>query len=73
MPRRFSGTKLRSARKASGIRLERLALDIGRSAAQIAAIECGRKRPSIGTAVALADRLGVRLDDFLDDEAPDAA
>jgi len=63
----FSGHRLRSARKAAGLRRERLAVAVDRSVASIALYETGSVDPP-GTVIAgLASALDVRPGDLFDE------
>ncbi|QDN81817.1 helix-turn-helix transcriptional regulator [Streptomyces sp. S1A1-7] len=73
MARNFSGQRLRAVRKAAGISVERLALDIDRSAYSIFEYERGRVTPPINVIAAIADALGRPIEDLLTEEAAHAA
>lgn len=68
MARCFSGRRLRAARIAAGLPVERLALEVQRTSYSIREYETGRVRPRLDTAIRMADLLGVDLDDLLDEE-----
>ncbi len=69
MARRFSGPQLRAARIAAGIQPERIALDVRRSAFTIHEYETGRVVPPTQIVAALADALGLTVDDFFEQVA----
>ncbi|WP_310725052.1 helix-turn-helix transcriptional regulator [Streptomyces sp. N2A] len=73
MARTFSGPRLREARKSAGLSPEHLAISIGRSSYTIREYELSRTAPSVATLAAIADTLGVTVDDLLDEEAANAA
>ena len=60
----FAG-RLKELREASGLTQPALAERAGLSKDGIAHLEQGRREPSLATAVALAEALGVRLEAFL--------
>jgi DNA-binding XRE family transcriptional regulator len=62
---RFDGEKFRAARERADIAREVCALKIGRKYPTIAAYEDGRVQPPITVAAALADLVGVDLDELL--------
>jgi transcriptional regulator with XRE-family HTH domain len=68
MARRFSGQQLRERRLAAGVEVERLALEIHRSAFTIQAYESGRVHPTADLIGAIADALGCDPGDFFDAE-----
>ena len=53
------GGNARRLRKASGLSQEALAADVGIDMRQLGRIERGESFPSMGTLIALAERLGV--------------
>ncbi|MFD8739407.1 helix-turn-helix domain-containing protein [Streptomyces sp. NPDC059618] len=63
--RTFSGTALRAQRVRSGLSVAELAARTGRSAWTLYDYEAGRAQPPIRVATALADALGLRLDQLL--------
>lgn len=69
MARKFSGQQLREARLARGLKPERLAMLIDRSVFTIHQYERGDALPSVTALGALADQLGVDVDDFFAGEA----
>lgn len=73
MARQFSGRRLREARTASGVSVELLALNVGRSAYSIHEYELGRVTPPITVLAAIADTLGWPVDDLLTEEEAHAA
>lgn len=68
MARYFSGPRLRAARKSTGLSPEHLAISSKRSSYTIREYEMGRVTPSVATLAALADTLGVKVDDLLVEE-----
>lgn len=68
MPRILSGDRLREARTVRDVPIERLALDVHRSASTIVDYERGRVTPPANVLAALADALGCSLDDFYEPE-----
>lgn len=68
MARYFSGPRLREARKSTGLSPEHLAISIKRSSYTIREYEMGRVAPSVATLAAIADTLGVKVDDLLEEE-----
>ncbi|MFK0178577.1 helix-turn-helix transcriptional regulator [Streptomyces xanthochromogenes] len=73
MARHVSGRRLREARKSAGISAEQLAISVGRSAYSIHEYELGRVTPGVPILIAIADTLGRRIDDLLDEEIANAA
>ncbi len=59
------GERLRVERQAHGLSLRHLADRLGVSPSLISQIETGRARPSVSTLYAIANELGVSLDDLL--------
>ena len=59
------GDRLRESRQERGWSLRDLAVRLGVSPSLISQIETGRARPSVNTLYAIADELGVSLDDLL--------
>lgn len=69
MARSFSGEKLRAHRVAAGFKPEALAPRINRSVFTVHQYERGVALPSVPVLGALADVLGVSVDDFFVREA----
>ncbi|CAL9594519.1 MULTISPECIES: helix-turn-helix transcriptional regulator [unclassified Streptomyces] len=61
----FSPAALRRIRTERGIGQRRLARQIGRTHTNVSGYECGRSAPSLPTLAAIADALGVSMDDFM--------
>lgn len=59
------GEHLRSARHAHGLNLRELASRLGVSPSLISQVETGRAKPSVSTLYAIANELGVSLDELL--------
>jgi transcriptional regulator with XRE-family HTH domain len=59
------GDRLREARQARGMSLRTLAEQLGVSPSLISQVETGRARPSVSTLYAIANELGVSLDELL--------
>ena len=59
------GDRLRRARQAQGLSLRRLADVLGVSPSLISQVETGRAKPSVSTLYALANVLGMSLDELL--------
>ena len=59
------GDRLRQARTARGISLRSLARQVGVSPSLISQVETGRAKPSVNTLYALANELGISLDELL--------
>ena len=68
----FSGNRLRQSRVSSGIRIEALALAVGRSVDTLRQYENGRVDPPASIVSRLADSLGVEVG-ALFDKRPDVA
>ena len=66
------GTRLRTLRQAKGLSQQALAGD-GMSAGYISLIESGKRTPSAAATEALAGRLGVPVDELLDEVKPPAS
>ncbi len=66
MPRQFSGRQLRALRKERDLTREQLAVRAGISVSAEIRYEQGRAAPGVNAAAALADALGVKVDDLLD-------
>lgn len=64
------GRRIRERRIARGLTLEQLAAQVDRAASQVSAIENGKREPRLPLLRALAQVLGVTVDDLLRDEAP---
>lgn len=56
------GQRIRAARKARGIKAEKLAESVGIAVESIGHIECGSRKPSLGTLYRIAEALDVSLD-----------
>jgi transcriptional regulator with XRE-family HTH domain len=65
MPR-FSGQRLRAARKVAGLSRERVAVAAGVSVSSIERYEQGTGQPGVEAAARLASVLGLSVDDLLD-------
>jgi len=65
MPR-FSGQRLRAARKDAGLSRERVAVAAGVSVSSIERWEQGGAQPGVEAAARVATTLGVTVDDLLD-------
>ena len=65
------GRRVRALRKSRGMTLEHLAQAIDRAPSQLSAIENGKREPRLPVLRALAQALGVSVDDLLDESAPD--
>ena len=65
------GRRVRHFRTAAGLTLEQLGADVGVAASQLSLIENGRREPRLSLLGAIADRLGVPLQEVLDASAPD--
>jgi DNA-binding XRE family transcriptional regulator len=55
---------MKQARLAAGVTLEHLARDVDRSLGTITSIEGYHHEPTVGTALKIAARLGVRVDEI---------
>ena len=64
------GDRLRRARTARGISLRSMAGRVGVSPSLISQVETGRAKPSVNTLYALANELGISLDELLFMDAP---
>lgn len=64
------GRRIREQRVARGMTLEQLAAKVDRAASQISSIENGKREPRLPVLRAIAQALGVTVDDLLRDEAP---
>ncbi len=69
MARSFSGRRFREARIAAGVPIERLALDLGRTAYSLYGYERGTAVPPVNVLARAAYLLGCKVDDLLDEEA----
>ncbi|MZE56149.1 helix-turn-helix domain-containing protein [Streptomyces sp. SID5770] len=67
MTRHFSGARLRASRKAAGVSIELLAVIISRSAYSVLEYERGRVTPPIDVLAAIADALGRKVEDLLEE------
>jgi transcriptional regulator with XRE-family HTH domain len=67
------GDRLRRARTARGLSLRAIAKRLGVSPSLISQVETGRAKPSVSTLYALANELGISLDElmFMDTPPPD--
>jgi transcriptional regulator with XRE-family HTH domain len=66
------GDRLRRARTSRGLSLRSVAKRLGVSPSLISQVETGRAKPSVSTLYALANELGVSLDELLFVDAPPA-
>ena len=66
------GDRLRRARASRGISLRTMAKRLGVSPSLISQVETGRAKPSVSTLYALANELGISLDELLFMDAPPA-
>jgi transcriptional regulator with XRE-family HTH domain len=66
------GDRLRRARTSRGISLRTMAKRLGVSPSLISQVETGRAKPSVSTLYALANELGVSLDELLFMDTPPA-
>jgi transcriptional regulator with XRE-family HTH domain len=64
------GDRLRRARIARGLTLRTMAKRLGVSPSLISQVETGRAKPSVSTLYALANELGISLDELLFMDAP---
>lgn len=64
------GRRIRERRIELGLKLEQLAATIERAPSQVSAIENGKREPRLPLLRAIAQALGVSVDDLLRDEAP---
>ena len=62
---RIFGERIEAARKKKGLTQEELAERVSVSQSMINHIENGNKKPSLETAVALANELGITLDSLI--------
>ena len=62
------GTRLRGAREKAGMTVRGLAREVGVSASLVSQIERGQVMPSVGTLYAMANELGLLVDDLFRDE-----
>ncbi|MGP3534832.1 helix-turn-helix domain-containing protein [Microbacterium sp. RD1] len=66
------GSRLRQARQQRGLSLRSVAQALGVSASLVSQVEIGKTQPSVSTLYALANHLGVSLDELLGLAAPAA-
>ena len=64
------GERLRRARTARGLSLRSVAKRLGVSPSLISQVETGRAKPSVSTLYALANELGISLDELMFVDAP---
>lgn len=64
------GDRLRRARTSRGLSLRTVARRLGVSPSLISQVETGRAKPSVSTLYALANELGISLDELLFPDAP---
>jgi transcriptional regulator with XRE-family HTH domain len=69
----FSGPRTRDNRLKRGLRVEPVAITVGRSAYSIHEYERGRVVPSLAVLAALADLYDCSVDSFFEEVADDAA
>jgi XRE family transcriptional regulator, fatty acid utilization regulator len=62
------GPRLKALRDAAGLTLDELGERVGLHATQISKLELVDRQPTLGTALALAEALGIELADFLPEE-----
>ena len=67
------GARLREARLQRGLSLRSVAQSLGVSASLVSQVEIGKTQPSVATLYAMANHLGVSLDDLLGLTTPSAA
>jgi len=65
MPESSIGARLRDARTQRGLSLRSVAQSLGVSASLVSQVETGKTQPSVATLYALANHLGVSLDELL--------
>ena len=65
MPESSIGARLRDARTQRGLSLRSVALSLGVSASLVSQVETGKTQPSVATLYAMANHLGVSLDELL--------
>lgn len=65
MPESSIGARLRDARTQRGLSLRSVAQSLGVSASLISQVETGKTQPSVSTLYAMANHLGVSLDELL--------
>lgn len=63
------GSRLRAARTNAGVSVEQLALTVGRTAYSIHAYERGISEPPLHVLLAIADEVGVTVDELTRPEA----
>ncbi len=64
------GSRLRAARRAHGLTLDRLAREVGMSVSTLSRLESGKRQASLELVVPLARRLGIGLDDLVSARRP---
>lgn len=67
---KFSGPKLREARKAAGLRIEDVATATGISYATVIRAEQGTNMPSAGYLALICREIGVPMESLFEEEAP---
>ncbi|WNM28010.1 XRE family transcriptional regulator [Demequina capsici] len=65
------GRRIRHFRTAAGLTLEQLGADVGVATSQLSLMENGRREPRLSQLADLAARLGVTVQDLLDESPPD--
>jgi transcriptional regulator with XRE-family HTH domain len=70
MAHQFSGSRLRDARRQTGLSREQLAVRAGISMSALCSYEQGRVIPTVNTGAALAEVLGVDLGELLYENGP---
>lgn len=65
MPESSIGARLRDARTQRGLSLRSVAQSLGVSASLVSQVETGKTQPSVSTLYAMANHLGVSLDELL--------
>lgn len=63
---RFAGSRLRELRTTAGLRVEELAVAVGRGASMITSLELGRANPSLETLLALATVLDCEIGELIE-------
>lgn len=63
------GQKLRAAREGAGINIKDFAALTGKDAGYICRLEQGRYEPRLGTAMLMAEKLGVSLMELVPDQS----
>src|SRR6478735_8978411 len=64
------GQRMRHFRTEAGITLEQLGSDVGVAPSQLSLMENGKREPRLSLLSAIADRLGVSVQQLLDESAP---